>query len=238
MQARTERFELRADESFFDRIDGWRAAQSDIPSRAEAMRRLIEKGLVDKGVAERPRANDAERLSLLLLLDIVKHLKVKTEFDPKFIEAALMGGHLWGLRWEYPGVFHGHEDREETVSEVVAILHMWSVLEHGLAKLSKKAKDEVEASVGYKVKFSGFDGNNEASHLSAALFLIDGMGRFPEFKGRYLNSHAPLIESYRRMLSEFQPLLSTLHGGSLTSANIVDIVKAQTHPSNRRRSEN
>jgi hypothetical protein len=38
-------FQMRVRKSFLDRIDAWRREQDDIPPRAEAIRRLVEKGL-------------------------------------------------------------------------------------------------------------------------------------------------------------------------------------------------
>jgi hypothetical protein len=41
----TQRFELRIPADFFQAIDSWRRRQEDLPSRAEAIRRLVELGL-------------------------------------------------------------------------------------------------------------------------------------------------------------------------------------------------
>ncbi|WP_299307847.1 hypothetical protein [uncultured Croceicoccus sp.] len=41
----TERFIFSAPKSFLDRVDDWRRQQADIPSRAEAIRRLVAKAL-------------------------------------------------------------------------------------------------------------------------------------------------------------------------------------------------
>ncbi len=38
-------FQMRASEEFLRRVDDWRRGQNDLPSRAEAIRRLIELGL-------------------------------------------------------------------------------------------------------------------------------------------------------------------------------------------------
>jgi hypothetical protein len=38
-------FQMRASEDFLRRIDDWRRKQPDLPSRAAAIRRLIEAGL-------------------------------------------------------------------------------------------------------------------------------------------------------------------------------------------------
>jgi len=40
MQQKTERFEMRLDQGTLDQMDKWRSSQSDLPSRAEAVRRL------------------------------------------------------------------------------------------------------------------------------------------------------------------------------------------------------
>jgi hypothetical protein len=42
---KSERFEMRLDPAAVERIDAWRREQPDLPSRTEAIRRLIELGL-------------------------------------------------------------------------------------------------------------------------------------------------------------------------------------------------
>lgn len=38
-------FQMRASDEWLRRIDDWRRQQDDLPSRAEAIRRLVERGL-------------------------------------------------------------------------------------------------------------------------------------------------------------------------------------------------
>jgi hypothetical protein len=38
-------FQMRVRKSFMDKIDQWRRQQDDLPPQAEAIRRLVEKGL-------------------------------------------------------------------------------------------------------------------------------------------------------------------------------------------------
>lgn len=45
MPPKTERFEMRLELEMIERIDNWRRQQSDLPTRAEAIRRLIETSL-------------------------------------------------------------------------------------------------------------------------------------------------------------------------------------------------
>lgn len=59
---KTERFEMRIDPETIARIDAWRRRQADLPTRAEAIRRLVDLGLsVDKtkrAASRRRRSSD------------------------------------------------------------------------------------------------------------------------------------------------------------------------------------
>jgi uncharacterized protein YfbU (UPF0304 family) len=227
--AKTERFELRLDSGILDDVDAWRGRQVDFPSRAEAVRRLIEAGLAEPKGSE-IRFSDDGKLITLMLCDLFKHQKVKSEIDPNFVAAAIHRGGLWALGWEYSGIFHGHEDSKATLKEVVDILEMWAFLERGYARLSKKEKDRVAADAGpfgKSVVFPGFDGNYESEHLGIAGFLVNELGRFFDFKGRDLNSHCPLLENYRRMVKSFEPMRTNLVGQELDASRIMEILKAQ-----------
>jgi metal-responsive CopG/Arc/MetJ family transcriptional regulator len=48
MDDKSERFEMRVPSSFLKSIDDWRRKQEDLPSRAEAIRRLVEEALKKK----------------------------------------------------------------------------------------------------------------------------------------------------------------------------------------------
>ena len=44
-EEKTERFEMRVPRSFLISVDEWRRKQPDLPTRSEAIRRLVEKAL-------------------------------------------------------------------------------------------------------------------------------------------------------------------------------------------------
>jgi hypothetical protein len=237
MQAKTERFEMRLDQETLDALDEWRGRQGGLPSRAEAIRRLIDSGLPS---ASRPpvRVSDGAKLILLMLCDLHKHLKVKGEIDPNFVTEAVTGGHYWGLRWRYSGILHDYEDSETVVSEVVDVLDMWSFLESAYSNLSQKDKAQIEAEagpLGKSVRFPGFDGNNETEHLGVARFLIDDLERFSSFKGRDLNSHWQSIEAYRHMLRIFGPMRENLVGRTLSASEIITILNERRPPEHRKK---
>ena len=236
MTPKTERFEMRLEQTVLDSVDSWRARQSDVPSRAEAIRRLIENAL--EGESEtRVKINDGDRLIVMMLRDIYKSIKVKGEIDPDFVSSALCGGHYWGLQWKYSGLFHRHEDSPAALTEIVDTLDMWDFLEEGYESLSAPEKERLKKEAGpygSHVRFIGFDGNQETERCGIARFLIDELERFSRFKGRELNSHMPTIDHYNRMFRVFKEIRPALVGRRLTVEELIKVLQA-AHPDDRKK---
>lgn len=221
----TERFELRLDPETLDRLDSWRAKQRDIPTRSEAIRSLMDRGLADTAVTP-ITFTPAERLMTVMLADLIEASGVARDINPGLVRKAIYGGHNWGLRWDNAHLFHGHIDNERYVTEVTDILDMWLFLESGVAKLApadQKAIQDNEDVV--HIKFVGFDGNHESEHMSIAHFMIHDLGRFPSFKGRDLNSHSGQLRRYRRMVAKFLPLRPRLGDRQITPAELLEILR-------------
>ena len=236
-EAMKERFEMRLAESTLEQVDVWRARQNDVPSRSEAVRRLVETGLSVTGDRKQIKLSDGEKLISMMLCQLFKNLKLRGDINPEFVEAAIDGGHYWALEWKYPDIFQGREHSGALVTEVLQVLDMWRFLERGYRTLSVKDKKRVakEAEpLGEHVSFDGFDGNGEAEYISVAHLLIEKLDRFSEFKGRDLNAHMPTIDTHKRMSSVFEPLRSTLAGRELNAPEIIEILKARLHPSRRK----
>lgn len=232
MALKSERFELRLDEDILARVDSWRGEQSDLPSRAEAMRRLVEAGLGSEA-KENVVFSDGEKLIAMMLRDLLRHHKVKSEIDTEFIQDVIVGGHYWAPRWEMHGLFHDHVDKPDNVRFVVDVLDMWSFIQRAHARLPAKERSRVESEAdpfGKDVKFPGFDGNNESELISIARFFVEKMGRFTEFKGASFNSHMPTVARYRRMLAVFGPLRKTLVGVDLGTDQLISILNAMKYP--------
>ncbi len=233
MTVLTERFELRLDEDTIARIDRWRFARGG--SRAEAIRQLVDSGL--ETAAKPPiRFSHGETLTIYMLCEIMKGLKLReNELDPQFIEEALLGGHLWGLSWKMSGVFHDHNDSEQVVTQVVNTLGMWSVVEESYEDLDAAQKKRIKELALGPPKYEGYDGNNEHEYLGVAHFLTGRLGRFDRFEKRgALNSHAPMVQVYNRMLKVYEPIRDKLVGSLLSEAQLIKIFEARVHPTNRK----
>jgi uncharacterized protein len=225
-----ERFEMRVDAETLERIDDWRSRQPGIPSRAEGMRRLVEVGLR----ADSPsgvRFSDGERLIATMLADIQRHQRLPNpSIDSDLLQEMISGGHYWAAPIEYPGIYHGEDVSQEDARFVIEVLSLWDILERSYKDLSVGDGDRIKeecALYSRDFQFPGFDGNNECTYLSVALFLVEDLGRFSDFKGRELNSHMPTASSYARMLERFDPIRRTLMGSLLTGDQILEVVGRQ-----------
>lgn len=234
MPPKSERFELRLDEEQLARVDEWareREKEDDglSLSRAAAIRELIDVGL-SAGSKRSVRFSDGEKMLMLMMRDMFKALKVKDpDVDADFLAEVIYGGHYWAPKWKMTGVFHDHVDNPRDVKHVVDVLDMWSFIEEAYERFSAAQKATIAEQVGplgKHVKFTGFDGNNESSQMSIAMFLVDDMDRFSRFKGRDLNSHHPTYDRYRRMVELFEPMRATLIGHGLSADQVVTLLKA------------
>jgi uncharacterized protein YfbU (UPF0304 family) len=228
MTPKTERFEMRLDPALLERVDAWRSRQGDFPSRAEAIRRLIEVGVAEPA----PRSfqpTNAEKLMIWLLTEILKGQKGYDGQDRiNLIQEAIYGGHFWALDWELTGVMHDHADSRKSVSLVRDTLDMWSFIERAYKGFSVADRKRIETAVGplgENPKFSGFDGNNETEYMGITRFFVEKMGRFGYFKGRDFNSHFPVVERYRQMTAKFEPMQTSLAGRELSVSEVIELLK-------------
>ncbi|WP_245514667.1 YfbU family protein [Mesorhizobium sp. M2D.F.Ca.ET.232.01.1.1] len=220
--------EMRLDPVTIDRVDDWRGKQGDLPTRSEAIRRLVDRGLASTGSVEF-RLDGPQQLSTWLLTKILEKVDDgENAEDIKLIQQVLLGGHYWALEWEMNGVLHQHEDDRRIVTEVVNTLDMWNFIETACEALSKEDRKHLESEAGPNAKnprFLGYDGNNESEHMHIAQFLVKEMGRFQRFKDRDFNSHSPTVDRYRRMYGNFEPKRAGLVGRELTVYELIPLLR-------------
>jgi uncharacterized protein len=211
-------------------------AQSHLAT-IKALFHLPVDGIVDYNHAlwrsDSMQLSDGEKLIILMLADMYKSLKIKGDFDPKFISSTIHNDQLWGFNWQYTGIPFEPYETPHAVKQVADVLDMWFLIEEGYKKLSPTGKKQLEKDAepfGKHVKFLGFDGNNETDFMTIASYLIDDMHRFTHFKGRDLNSHMPSMDGYLRMYRVFEPLRNQLHQSSLNLAQLTAILTAWKHP--------
>ncbi len=108
-----------------------------------------------------------------------------------------------GYELEYESLCeHIYADRHamsaDECQEVLDIMDMFSFLKRAVEAVAQDSD-----LTGKDVAFPGFDGNNETKQLGYAHHLRAG-GKFTDLdEGDDLNSHMPVLDQYRRMLSEW-----------------------------------
>ena len=118
----------------------------------------------------------------------------------------------------YDEAFHDLSDEvsPEISEEVLLILGMHRAM---LWSLGEKP----DPQYAEKVKFQGFDANNEGEHLSFARFFQKHPDR-PKYEELYIfNSHYPTLPRYRKMLAEWQRMGQEMR---LTRAQIDSILES------------
>jgi uncharacterized protein YfbU (UPF0304 family) len=176
------------------------------------------------------KLTDGERLILVMLSSICKKLDIRDEIDPEFLIKALTSDKTWAIKWKYWALFESpEEDRPPFVKEVLDILGMWDSIESAYEVLTptEKVNLKEKAKLSGNPTFKGFDGNNETEHLSTARCFIDDLDLFVEFKGRDLNSHFPVLDSYRRMLLVFERLDGETLNRAPNASELLDILNAR-----------
>ena len=112
----------------------------------------------------------------------------------------------------------------EECGEVVAILGMFSAIKRSYDLMEDKSGIEA-----WTTSFSGFDGISETNQMTYARYFCGRNGGiFSELdKGDDFNSHAPTLDSYRRMLSEWA---NSDNKPQLSKEELIRITNARIHP--------
>lgn len=175
-----------------------------------------------------------EKLMLAMLSEIHEKLEINSDIDAKFVKRAIYTDNTWALDWQYSGLLGDDADpNPQVVKDVVNYLDMWSFIEASQKKFTPTEAASVKAAAEPhgSVKYQGFDGNNEATHMSVASFLIEDLGRFASFKGReHLNSHSQVVDGYERMFALFEPMRGKFDGNLLSPDQVIQLFLARRFP--------
>ncbi|WP_316196969.1 YfbU family protein [Bradyrhizobium sp. SZCCHNS3053] len=174
------------------------------------------------------KLSDGEKIILIMLADLHKHLKVEGEIDPDFVSETIYGDKLWGFHWKFSGLPLSEEAEPQEVSETVDILEMYSLIGAHFRDLPAPEQERVLKETNITdMTFPGFDGNNDP-HKGVARYLVKQLERFTDLKGATNNSHSRgSLPRYLRMLAIYLPMRDELGSGRLTADQIIKIFTAR-----------
>lgn len=113
-----------------------------------------------------------------------------------------------GLSGEYHEIFdvYSEEISLDICQETSNILNMYRRINSTISQLTEDEKQALDLE---KIKFEGFDANND-DHYGYASFIIENLDKWKELKDTYLNSHSSFsIIKYRKMLFKQNELLKS-----------------------------
>ncbi len=157
-----------------------------------------------------------------ILASLTKDQNEAAHYDR--IRAILECGYELEYEWHIQHIYP--EDQCLTADqciEVLDILSMFTALQHSYEELQDKSGIDA-----HWITFRGFDGNSESAQLGYCRH-VRSEGKFENLEpGKdNFNSHAPLLDTYRRMLSVWKPLRTEDMSGK---AEIVSSINAMPHP--------
>ena len=224
---------MRLERDLLDRIDQWRRSGTGSLSRTEAVRRLLEAGLAQKDASRSLHLSGADKLVVMMLADIIKQMRIKTDISAELVQKAILGGHYWAFPQEMRGIFHGHADAPDSAAFVARVLDMWTFIEEALEGLDPADRSRVGAAAqagpfGAGIRFAGFGGKQETDCLNIARFMVFDLGRFRRFGEGHgnLDAHRPMSGIYGAMLDAFEPMREHLVGRGLSAGELLEILGA------------
>jgi uncharacterized protein YfbU (UPF0304 family) len=163
-----------------------------------------------------------ERLMLANQYEILAQLKKDDSYED--MAKNLRDGHKW--IYDQYGQHLSEDLPDHKAQHVLAILGIFSDMSDSYDELTDKSGiDE------HRVRFHGFDGNNESELLHFAAALSKN-GNYSKTVGTHAkNSHMPTTDAYRRMIAEWERLGKPNYPYS--KATIQSITTAYIHPDNR-----
>jgi len=183
----------------------------------QPVEKLFSRGDTDMKTQEKNSLTKIERLILSNQYRILEKLHADDEYEKRsfarFAEI-VESGYVSMYRHAMERI--NDELPEEISEEVLSILDMHKTMLFSLGE--KPNPKDLE-----RVKFQGFDANNEGEHLSFARFYADDGKKYPELQ--IFNSHHSTLPRYRKMLAEWSRMGREPH---LTRPQIESIVEAGT----------
>lgn len=142
-----------------------------------------------------------ERLTLINQFLILEKLYPQESDYYEKHRIALQNGYSLHYQWVMENI--ADDLSEDDCRSVLDALDLYRVIVFSFDALSEKCGLTED-----KVRFPGFDGNNEFQYLSYARYFIVNLGRYEELirgqKYPDLNSHCPMLEKYNRMSEQWK----------------------------------
>ena len=205
----------------------------------------------DEPAPESMRIIDRQVLSLLhrILARVVPEDANDVDGDPEYQleRAKILEEGFAGEYWLEVAGFRT-ELSQRDCGRVSDILQMFRIMTFSIDHL-KTDGTSVDKKLAFQLEFQGFDHNDALEgHMATYVEYQMQDDRWSELKPQVErndrgNSHAPMLDTYTRMLAEYRRVMDSRKRGfdrydyMLTLGELAQIADARVHPSNRRKDE-
>lgn len=178
--------------------------------------------------------SQAEKLQIMMLCEIYRHLGIKDSFNPDLIEEIILSDNYWALEWEY---FISSEQRiPDDVQLVTDIIKMYDTLKFTYENLSSKDKNDIlnaipDFSIQHYLAFQGFHPEVEKRYFNITQMLKEM--QCCDHITITLRSSQPMLAIYKSLLHSYILELED-NGNSITKKHLLKTLQEmqQIHPKN------
>lgn len=246
---------VRVDDQVRDELKG--LADSEGVTVSEYIRDLVMTAIVpgyeptedhgDQPAPDSMRLADRQVLSLLhrILARVLPEDSndVDGDKDYQLTRAQILEAGFTGEYWREVAGFRPELSKRDC-GRVLDTLDMFRIITFSIRQLAKDGTT-VDEDLSYDLEFHGFDGNDGVeSHMASYVEFLMSDGRWAELKQQVAdndsgNSHAPMLDTYMRMVSEHRRIKADRDRGVglksylLSLDELERIAAARVHPSRR-----
>jgi uncharacterized protein len=160
------------------------------------------------------KLTETERLILSNQFQILSLIDKEYEKDYKNLKKIVD----IGIEGMYSHCFNGISSKtipQNITSEVYDILDFYRICGYAINNSSLEGIE--------KIKFKGFDANNDSHYLIMSI-LVEDMGRYAENQGKCYNSHgASSISDYLKLVNKYKEL-NLLHERNINDGHIKQLI--------------
>lgn len=172
--------------------------------------------------------SQAEKLQIMMLCEIYRHLGIKNSFNPDLIEEIILTNNYWALEWEY-SITTGAPIPEDVVL-VTDILRMYDTLKFTYSNLSASDKKEIQLTIPkfspqHYLEFQGFQHDTEKRYFNITQMLKSM--QYSDNKSLNIRATQPMLDTYKLLLHSYIMELSD-HGTTISKESLIKVLRSMS----------
>ncbi|KAB7661743.1 YfbU family protein [Plesiomonas shigelloides] len=171
--------------------------------------------------------SQADKLQIMMLCEIYRHLGIKDSFNPDLIEEIILSDNYWALEWEY--LLASGERIPDDVQLVTDIIKMYDSLKFCYESMSSNEKNDVlyaipDFSPRHYLEFHGFHPESEKRFFNITQMLKEM--QCCNHMTMTLSSAQPMLDEYKALLHTYK-LERENNDNTVTKKSLIKVLTAK-----------